>query len=82
MRLKKRERACSLASSPTIAPIRLVSNRSFLGELGGLESVALSTTLSFANTPKEAFLNPLLLIHEINFAIVGASYNSMKECPV
>ncbi|UOS31139.1 hypothetical protein [Helicobacter pylori] len=62
-----------LASSPTIAPhrthIKLVSNRSLLGKLGGLESVALSTTLSFANTPKEAFLNPLLLIHEINFAI-------------
>ncbi|KNE15281.1 hypothetical protein ACM30_05085 [Helicobacter pylori] len=76
MRLKKRERTCSLASSPTIAPhrthIKLVSNRSLLGELGGLESVALSTTLSFANTPKEAFSNSPLLIHEINFAIVGA----------
>ncbi|ACD47649.1 hypothetical protein HPSH_00945 [Helicobacter pylori Shi470] len=38
MRLKKREHACSLASSPTIAPIRLVSNRSLLGELEGYQT--------------------------------------------
>ncbi|MFT2660241.1 hypothetical protein ACMWPU_03330 [Helicobacter pylori] len=60
MRLKKRECTCSLASSPTIAPyrthIKLVSNRSLLGELGGLESVALSTTLSFCqHTQRSVF---------------------------
>ncbi|OLR42424.1 hypothetical protein BIZ43_01945 [Helicobacter pylori] len=50
MRLKKRERACSLASSPTIAPhrthIKLVSNRSLLGELGGLSN---NKQMSLAN---------------------------------